>query len=84
MSTSMSSDPIITRESGGVRARLSYFTEAIVPALTHEDPRYYTSVMEVFSAEEGRRYPGSSSLRQILAARALTTLRLWGMDWKQG
>jgi len=38
----------------------AYFTEAIVPALTHEDPRYYTLGAEVFSAEQSTRYPRSS------------------------
>ena len=50
----------------------TFFTEAIVPAITHEDPRYYTMGREGFFAERVTRSPGPSSLRPILEARALT------------
>src|SRR5665213_501751 len=50
----------------------TFFTEAIVPAITHEDPRYYTMGQGGFSAVRATRYLAPSSLRQILEARAST------------
>jgi hypothetical protein len=58
----------------------SFFTEAIVPAMTHEDPRYYTLGHGGFSTGQDTRYRVSSLPRPISEARALTTLRLWGME----
>jgi hypothetical protein len=62
----------------------SFFTEAIVPALTREDPRYYTLGYGGFSTEPGTRYPASSLPGPIPAGIPSTSLRLPGMEWKRG
>ena len=63
----------------------SFFTEALVPAITHEDPRYHTlGHGGFFSTELGMHYPVSSLPRPIREAAALTTPRLWEMAWKRG
>jgi hypothetical protein len=56
----------------------SFFTEAFVPALRHEDPRYYTLGHGGFFAASGTRYRVSPLPRQIPEAQALTPRRLWG------
>ena len=53
----------------------TFFTEAIIPAITHEDPRYYTRGKGGFFTERATRYPVPSSRRRILEARPLTGLR---------
>jgi hypothetical protein len=50
----------------------TFFTEAIVPAITHETRAITPWVREGFFTEPATRYPVPSSLRQILEARALT------------
>jgi hypothetical protein len=53
----------------------TFFTEAIVPAITHEDPRYYTMENGGFFDEWVTRYPVPLSQRQILEGQVLTGLR---------
>ncbi len=63
----------------------SFFTEALVPAITHEDPALLSlRPWRFFSTKLGMHYPVSSLPRPIREAAALTTPRLWEMAWKRG
>jgi len=61
----------------------TFFTEAIVPAITYEDPRYYTMENGGFFDVRVTQYLAPSSQKQILDGRPLIGLRWRGMDWKR-
>ena len=62
----------------------SFFTDALVPALTHEDPRYYTLGHGGFFRRARYALSRVVVIKTDSGGRSLTSLRLWGTDWKRG
>jgi hypothetical protein len=58
----------------------AFFTEAIIPVMTHEDPHHFFE--KPFFAEQRAHYPKWSVPRRIPEAQPLTSLRFRAMEWR--